>query len=90
LAEFHNDDDGYSAWVRDNPRGYVLNVKAPTGSGVQAMLHRVGCTHLGPQGGGYQETSTKKVCSEYSSALERWGRENSVRVVDCTTCRPNY
>ena len=42
MREFIDDDHGYGVWLKDYPRGFVLNVRRNPGPNY-AVLHRAEC-----------------------------------------------
>jgi|HubBroStandDraft_1064217.scaffolds.fasta_scaffold131268_3 hypothetical protein len=85
LQEFLDDDAGYSAWIRANPRGFVINCdRKPTA--YFCILHRVRCLQkLPPRTGDYQ-----KVCAPTVDELDMWAF-NTVgdTPTRCEICHPS-
>ena len=42
MLDFSDDDDGYLGWLRENPTGFVLNVRNNPGANY-TVLHRATC-----------------------------------------------
>jgi alkanesulfonate monooxygenase SsuD/methylene tetrahydromethanopterin reductase-like flavin-dependent oxidoreductase (luciferase family) len=81
---FRNDDAGYSAWLNDHPRGFVLNIDT-NGPG-KSVLHAAHCQWLVPREPGMQRTSFAKACSDWAEQLERWGERHGQIVARCRRC----
>ncbi len=65
MQTFVDDDEGYLAWLRDHPGGYVVNADRPPNPSY-LRLHRTTCRTISGQpasGRAWTVTSTK-VCGE--------------------------
>ncbi|MBL7981019.1 MAG: hypothetical protein JNL52_04335 [Flavobacteriales bacterium] len=65
---FDSSDADYLQWMKDHPRGFVLNTKRPTNQ-AYAMLHRSNCSHIrslrnGEVQSSFTEHGWIKICSE--------------------------
>jgi len=70
--EFKDDDDAFHSWLDAHPDGYFLNIvpsKYPAG-----ILHSADCYHF-DRGDSSSWTTTKKVCGETQSTVERYASE---------------
>lgn len=87
---FHNDDFAYLAWIRRNPRGFIVNCEVqPTSR--YLILHRATChTISGKPASGQRWTAHyKKVCAETATELENWAvGEVGAKPERCGTCQP--
>ena len=76
----------FQQWQAANPGGYYLNRRSAT----QAMLHRVGCRHVGGAGEWDQAAGdvarNAKVCHADAAELARWAAGAGVAVVRCSDC----
>lgn len=76
----------FVAWTKRNPDGFYLNRKTSRA----AMLHRVGCGHLGQPGEWTPDwgdlTRRAKICSRDRDALKAWGRAGGVVIRPCADC----
>lgn len=72
LTRFVDDDDGYLAWRRDHPAGWVLNCgRQPKATYLK--LHRADCAHLGPRPGWSNlTTALAKVCGTTPGPFDEW------------------
>jgi hypothetical protein len=74
IEKFENDDEGYRAWRRAHPRGYVVNAnRNPKPSYLK--LHRTWCTHISVLRRGMTTWTAGdyiKVCSDSRRELARW------------------
>lgn len=77
----------FQQWQADNPSGFYLNLKARK----RAMLHRVGCGHVGGAGEWNPESGDvarkAKVCHTDRKTLTDWAAENGYDVDLCADCR---
>lgn len=87
---FIDDDNGYMAWIRTNPAGFVLNsYRSPNPDYV--MLHKATCGWIQrPIKHGDRLTDTYiKICSGNLHALNDWSREQAkVEAHPCGLCKP--
>ena len=74
---FQDNDEGYRAWIADNPNGYVLNTNRepkPT----YLILHHADCGYISSTRiFNYTTRTYIKVCSLDEKDLERWGKEHT-------------
>ncbi|HZO50866.1 MAG TPA: hypothetical protein VFB26_12030 [Gaiellaceae bacterium] len=81
IATFHDDDDGYEAWVR-HTRGYVLTERL----GGTYMLHDSECTHL-TGNGKIRLTRRPRRCARNRQDLVTWTLEaTGQRPLLCQSC----
>jgi hypothetical protein len=72
LTRFVDDDDGYLAWIRDHPAGWVLNCERHP-KATYLTLHQADCTHLIPRPGWSNLTTTfTKVCGTSPGPFDEW------------------
>jgi len=84
------DDRTYTAWLRANPHGWVINTARPP-SASYLMLHRSSCWTINgrPTNGSSWTRSYSKVCSSDRRDLEGWAqREWGVTPNVCAICEP--
>ena len=87
--EYRDDDDGYRAWLKTHPGGYVINIQR-SHSPVDSFLHDASCSaliaHLDRD---VQLTGPYvKVCEVALPALEKWAADNVGGPVEpCGICR---
>lgn len=91
MPKFVDDDAGYMAWMRANPKGFVLNCeRRPRPE--YLMLHRSLCAHITEDDSTMSNWTTKnyiKVCSTEVRDLKGWARaETGGAVTRCETCDP--
>ena len=89
---FENDDASYLQWLRENPSGYVLNVRATSDSGY-VVLHRATCWSISSDrraGGAYTGAGYRKICSndidELAQAAKTEGRSDGSFSKRCAHC----
>lgn len=91
MDRFEDRDGLYLRWLRQNPRGYVLNVLR-TDSHHGAMLHRATCHTIRNEafrGSGWTTSSHVKLCSTGRESLRQWALRNTgILPPDCLKCRP--
>jgi hypothetical protein len=91
MERFVNNDSGYLRWLRQNAKGYVLNVLR-THSHHGVMLHRATCFTIHYEsfrGSGWTRNFYVKICSSGREPLREWARRNvGVLPPDCLKCRP--
>lgn len=75
----------FGRWYSEHPRGFYLNVR-----GQEAILHKVGCHHLGaPQkwlADDGDVTANPKVCSSSPEELGKWAEANRKVSSTCADC----
>jgi hypothetical protein len=74
---FSNDDQGYAAWVQQNPRGYVLVSWNPPRVDY-TTVHRADCYSINPTQATHVQNWTAgyvKVCAPSPEALDQWARD---------------
>lgn len=72
MIEFKNDEDGYFAWLRAHPTGFVLNVRAKTDPNY-VVLHRASCGMISSDKrapGAYTSKGFRKWCAANLNDLE--------------------
>lgn len=87
---FVDDEQGYWAWIRRNPRGYVVNcARRPSAS--YLMLHRADCSSISSDPPGhFTDRDYVKVCSTEKWRLSAWARnEVGGRLQSCEMCAPD-
>jgi len=88
IEKFHDNDyrdahEDYVQWLRQNPDGFVLNLKTTT----YAVLHKSDCMHIVDYPDlGYSLTAKRKVCAPSSASLQRWAGERGIEWARCNTC----
>ena len=86
---FNDDDDGYLAWLAQNPEGFVINTYRPPSPGY-LRLHRAGCSTISgePPNGKYWTRTSTKICGSRAE-LENWARNRiGGDVYYCPQCLP--
>jgi hypothetical protein len=75
VHEFADDDRGYVCWVRDNPSGFVLNVRRNPGPNY-TVLHRATCQTIARprDDGSYTGRGYLKVVAGSVDELRRFTR----------------
>ncbi len=92
---FNNGDAPYLRWMKENPRGFVLN----TTQGLKTrylVLHRTGCYHISgytslQSEGAFTLNGYIKVCSNAPGTIIDWISKNrppGAKFRPCGTCRP--
>lgn len=87
--EYRDDDDGYRAWLKTHPGGYVINIQR-SHSPVDSFLHDACCSALIAQlDRDVQLTGPYvKVCGLALPAVEKWAADNVDGPVEpCGKCR---
>lgn len=90
---FANDDDGYARWIRDNPTGFVLNVRRNPRANC-TVLHRAACQTIARSrdDGAYTGRSYHKVVGGALDELRRYirspGRADGSFSGVCGRCDP--
>ncbi|MGF1583052.1 MAG: hypothetical protein ACFCD0_27345 [Gemmataceae bacterium] len=89
--EIYSSKDGksegeeFQAWWESHPEGYYINCRSS-----EAMLHRVGCWHLGEPVKWDAEdgdvTRNRKVCHDEWVVLLRWAAKEKMVLVPCGDC----
>lgn len=83
MKTFVNDDDGFFAWIRSNPNGFVVNVQ---GESNPYKLHKATCYTIenivNPTGTGYT-----KVCSLNKQELLQLNKRG-YSDFECRVCNP--
>lgn len=93
MHEFADDDDGYARWIKDNPTGFVLNVRRNPGPSY-TVLHRAACqTVARPRDeGAYTGRGYRKVVGGTVAELRRYtlslGRADGSFSGACGHCDP--
>ena len=90
-ATFADDDAGYEAWLRDHPRGFVVNCERNPRA-AYLMLHRAGChTISGAPTAGATWTAGGyiKVCADTPGELDLWAQDATSGLPRrCGACAP--
>jgi len=93
MQEFADDDDGYARWIRDNPNGFVLNVRRNPGPNY-TVLHRAACQTIARSrdDGAYTGRGYHKVVGGTVEELRRYtcslGRADGSFSGACGHCGP--
>ncbi len=90
LVTFIDDEGGYLAWVRDHPRGYVVNTRR-TPTAAYLKLHRATCAFVSgtPPRGAVWTKDYSKVCAQERAVLDAWARESlGATLAACSHCAP--
>jgi len=93
MHEIADDDDGYVSWIRNNPAGFVLNVRRNPGPNY-TVLHRATCQTIArPRDeGSYTGRGYRKVVARSVNDLRRYtrslGRADGAFSGTCGHCRP--
>lgn len=89
---FESDDPAYLAWLRDNPSGYVLNVRATPDPGY-LVLHLATCGSISSDrraANAYTGAGYRKICSndigELARAAKAEGRSDGSFSKRCAHC----
>lgn len=89
---FENDDLAYLQWLRDNPSGYVLNVRVTADPGY-VVLHRATCASISSDrraANAYTGAEYRKICSndidELARAAKAEGRSDGSFSKRCAHC----
>ncbi len=91
MISFHHDDDGYTAWCRENRDGFVFNYFGGSeAQGAMHKIHRADCRHLWrPSDEGRRTTTYVKVCSNSLASLTEYViGERRFSWSCCETCNP--
>ncbi|MCC7366026.1 MAG: hypothetical protein IT303_16800 [Dehalococcoidia bacterium] len=87
LTPFQNDEERYLAWLRDHPRGFVLNTnKSHTPATMR--IHRASCQYInGEFGSNFTTNDYYKVCADDTDELDRWlASHGHPPVIRCSHC----
>jgi hypothetical protein len=87
---FRDDDEGYLAWLKKNPKGFVINAKRKP-SADYLILHRAACWSISrPLTSEERWTAAYiKICASQSDALAQWARDEvGGNLHLCGMCRP--
>jgi hypothetical protein len=91
ISVFSDDENGYSRWLADHPRGHVVNFDEERA--ITPRIHKVGCHTLERgAGGGDRRTSYSKACSTDRAELDEWHRGTfgeGLREWRCQVCQPS-
>lgn len=92
MIEFKNDENGYFAWLSQNPNGYVLNVRFDSDPDY-VVLHRASCSTISSENltpGAYTSRGFRKWCadqeSDLQSAAKLEGRKDGTFSKKCSLC----
>ncbi len=94
LIIMDGNDSQYLRWLRENPKGYVLNARRKPDA-EYIVLHRSNCHSIShytanARPGGFTERDFIKVCSDSLPALRKWaqqnGRPDSSFSKECSMC----
>lgn len=93
VRKFSGEDEEFREWIRQRPRGYVLNTDRAMANREFTRIHRAGCFTLEPGfGGGSRQTADFiKICSPDPKELNEWARANvgyGLRSQRCQHCQP--
>lgn len=82
---------GYSTWVKQNQRGYVVNAPKAAASRQVMKWHRADCPHIQPDGElRFVESDDLKACSLNPGALAAWAFSYGRMLEYCDTCRTKW
>jgi hypothetical protein len=83
---FIDDEEGYLQWVRNHPRGFVVNTDKAEAVPAYPMVHRT--THkLLSSLDHYTDRAYFKVCSDNLQDLEQWSRQHRNKTLTyCQVC----
>jgi hypothetical protein len=90
IATFVDDESGYTAWLRANPSGFVLNCEHPPRP-QYIVLHRSKCHTISglPARGSTFTSPFMKVCATSPDSIESWALASTAALPRrCRTCRP--
>jgi hypothetical protein len=93
MLDFSDDDDGYLYWLRDNPTGFVLNVRCKPGANY-TVLHRATCQSIARprDDGAYTARGYRKIVAGSVQELSRYtrslGRADGSFSGACGHCSP--
>lgn len=90
VVVFQDDDEGYLAWSRAHPDGFVVN--ALRGSLGDPVLHRADCWSIATRTGerGRWTHDYVKLCAEETGPLVMWGYQtHGTGVRECQQCGPS-
>ena len=94
LEVFDGNDSTYQAWLRANPRGYLVNARRSINPSY-LVLHRANCHHVSRYStsapdGAFTERGYIKICSTDLSELRNWvknhGRWDGTFSKECGFC----
>lgn len=91
--EIMNDDDAYGLWLKDHPRGFVLNVRRNPGP-TYTVLHRAHCQTIATprDEGAYTARGYGKVVAKAIEELRGYtralGRTDGSFSAVCSKCDP--
>ena len=81
----------YARWVRQYPKGYVVNAPKSAASNKDMMWHRADCGHIQPDGIlHFVEDDDLKVCSLDPGALAVWACARGRGLDYCESCRDKW
>jgi hypothetical protein len=84
-------EKGYTAWMKQNPRGYVVNAPKAAITAKPMMWHRADCGHIQPDGKSrFVEDNDLKACSLDPGALAVWAFSYGRALDYCDTCRTKW
>ncbi len=85
MQRYHEDEDGFRKWRRDNPQGFVLNE-------ARGYVHwRLDeCGHFKDFIPPRPWTRNPKACFSSNHELRTWLSETGASVVPCASCKPEY
>jgi hypothetical protein len=89
MVEFKDNDKGYLSWIKQNPKGYVVNShRKPKKSFLR--LHFANCWTIStPARNNWTTTEYIKTCSISLVKLEKWAKEKiGGGMMNCKICRP--
>lgn len=93
MHDFSDDDDGYLCWIKDNPTGFVLNVRHNPGA-AYTVLHRSACQSISRprDDGAYTARNYRKVVAGTVDELRNYtrslGRSDGSFSGACGHCDP--
>ena len=86
IEHFQDDDQGFVAWLANNPDGFVINTKRKPKPGY-LVLHRPSCRNLKSSSLLNWTKDTVKFCSPSRATLEEWASSTvGGEVTLCGSC----
>ncbi|KXA92037.1 hypothetical protein AKJ65_08150 [candidate division MSBL1 archaeon SCGC-AAA259E19] len=89
VKEFVDNDNGYLAWIRNNPTGFVINAERNP-SKRYLKLHKATCgTITSGKRENWTRTQYMKICSQTKEELANWAERKLAGKLDpCRICNP--
>lgn len=89
---FDNGDDSYLKWIKENPRGHVINARRGKEQGT-GMVHRADCAHIrslrnSDAPGGFTERGWIKFCStDLHRLIDGFAEQRNAPLLVLTRCK---